>query len=88
MTSKQVAKTYRKEQKRLLNYVRRFLLLEEAEDVLQNVFIQLFVGYAQLRSIESISSWSFKAAMNRIIDLKRKKKPELLEDMKPGSDNI
>jgi len=84
MTNEQVAKTYRKEQKRLLNFVRRFLPLEEAEDVLQDVFMQLSVGYAQVRSIESISSWLFKSAMNRIIDLKRKKKPELLENINSG----
>lgn len=87
MTNEQVADTYKKEQKRLLNFVRKYLPLAEAEDVLHDVFLQLSLGIGQLRSVESISSWLFKTAMNRIIDLKRKKKPELLENVKSVKNN-
>lgn len=72
--------TYNKESSRLLNYIKKYLPSADAEDVLQDVFLQLFVGYVQIRSIESITGWLFKSAMNRIIDLKRKKRPDLLQD--------
>lgn len=72
--------TIEKESSRLLNYIRKHLPLADAEDVLQDVFAQLFVGYSQIRSINNISGWLFKTAMNKIIDMKRKKKPEFLLD--------
>jgi len=77
-----IESTFRKQNKSLLNFIRKYLALDEAEDVLQDVFIQLFTGYEQIRSFENLSSWLYKTAMNRIIDLKRKKKPKLLNDKK------
>ena len=74
--------TFRKQQKPLLNFIRSYLALDEAEDVLQDVFVQLFTGYEQIRSFENLSSWLYKTARNRVIDLKRKKKPEPLNDKK------
>lgn len=77
-----IENTFRKQNKKLLNFIRKSLPLEQAEDVLQDVFAQLFNGYEQIRSIENVSSWLYKTATNRIIDIKRKKKPELLNDKK------
>lgn len=74
--------TYRLLNKKLLNFIKKSLPLEQAEDVLQDVFTQLFNGYEQIRSIENISSWLYKTATNRIIDVKRKKNPDLLGDQK------
>ena len=74
--------TYRKQNKKLLNFIKRSLPLEQAEDVLQDVFTQLFNGYDQIRSIENMTSWLYKTATNRIIDVKRKKRPDLLSDKK------
>jgi len=74
--------TYRQQNKRLLNFIKKSLPLEQAEDVLQDVFTQLFNGYDQIRSIENITSWLYKTATNRIIDVKRKKRPDLLSDKK------
>jgi RNA polymerase sigma factor (sigma-70 family) len=84
MTNKveHIESTFRKQNKPLLNFIRNYLAMDEAEDVLQDVFIQLFTGYEQIRSFENLSSWLYKTAMNRIIDLKRKKKPALLHDKK------
>ena len=77
-----IESTFRKQNKPLLNYIQKYLTLDEAEDVLQDVFVQLFTGYEQIRSFENLSSWLYKTAMNRIIDLKRKKKPALFNDKK------
>lgn len=76
--------TYRQQNKKLLNFIRRSLPLEQAEDVLQDVFAQLFVGYEQIRSLEHLTSWLYKTATNRIIDLKRKKSPDLYGDKNSG----
>ncbi len=75
-----VEQTFRQQNKSLLNYIRKYLPLEQAEDVLQDVFIQFFNSYEQIRSFENISSWLYKTAINRVIDLKRKKKPDLFSD--------
>lgn len=75
-----VEQAFRQQNKSLLRYIRKHVPLEQAEDVLQDVFIQLFTSYEQIRSVENISSWLYKTAINRIIDLKRKKKPDLFTD--------
>ncbi len=75
-----IENTFKAQNKPLLNFIRKYLSLDESEDVLQDVFVQLFTGYEQIRSLEHLSSWLYKTAMNRIIDLKRKKKPGLLND--------
>lgn len=82
--------TYKKHNKRLLNFIRKHIAFDQAEDVVQDVFAQLVVGYGQIRSLENISSWLFKTAMNRVIDLKRKKRPDLLQDKKISTlaDNV
>lgn len=36
----------------LLNYILRFLPYADAEDVLQDVFYQLYKGYEQIKSFE------------------------------------
>ena len=79
--------TFRQHNKKLLNFIRKSLPLEQAEDVLQDVFTQLFNGYEQIRSIENLTSWLYKTATNRIIDLKRKKNPDLLGDKKVLQDD-
>lgn len=79
-----VDKTYREQKGKLLNFIKRSLPLDQAEDVLQDVFIQLFSGYEQ---IENVTSWLYRAATNKIIDVKRKKKPELFGDKKINSDS-
>jgi len=77
-----IENTYRQQSPKLLNFIRKSLPLEQAEDVLQDVFTQLFNGYEKIRSIENVTSWLYKTATNRIIDLKRKKQPDLLNDKK------
>jgi RNA polymerase sigma factor (sigma-70 family) len=65
--------------KRLLGFIRKRVRTEEdAEDILQDVFYQ-FIGNTQ--PIEQVTSWLFTVARNKIIDRKRKHKPDLLEDI-------
>lgn len=65
--------------KRLLGFIRKRVSNEaDAEDILQDVFYQL-AGNTQ--PIEQLTAWLFRVARNRIIDVKRKHKPELLNDL-------
>ncbi len=65
--------------KRLLGFIRKRVENEaDAEDILQDVFYQ-FIGNTQ--PIEQITAWLFRVARNRIVDVKRKHKPELLNDV-------
>lgn len=73
---------YRDHSGKLLNFIKKSLPLEQAEDVLQDVFMQLINKYEQISHIENLSAWLYRSAKNRIIDLKRKKTPELLSDKK------
>jgi RNA polymerase sigma factor (sigma-70 family) len=65
--------------KRLMGFIRKRVNNEaDAEDILQDVFYQ-FIGNAQ--PIEQMTAWLFTVARNKIIDRKRKKRPESLEDI-------
>jgi len=74
---KQIGDTFSKEQHRLLGFIKRRVSNNyEAEDILQDVFYQLTVGFSELRTLENITSWLYKVAGNKIIDRFRKKKPD------------
>jgi RNA polymerase sigma factor (sigma-70 family) len=74
--SEKIGTVYRIERKRLLGYIRnRISDSVEAEDILQDVFYQLTVGFRDLGRIENLTAWIYKVADNRIIDLFRKKRP-------------
>ena len=99
--SDKISKVYTSERKKLLGYIRsRVPVSFEAEDILQDVFYQLTLGFRDLERIENLSAWLYKVTNNRIIDLFRKKKlnqisfsekiggdedgPLLLEDILPA----
>jgi RNA polymerase sigma factor (sigma-70 family) len=74
--SKKIGDVYETERKRLLGYIRnRISDRVEAEDILQDVFYQLTLGFRDIRRIENLTAWIYKVADNRITDLFRKKKP-------------
>lgn len=66
-----------REQGRLRNFIRKRVADEsEVEDILQEVFYELIAAYRLMKPIEQVSTWMFRVARNRIIDLFRKKRPE------------
>lgn len=70
-----------KEKKRLLNFIRqRTSTLEDAEDILQDVFYELVESYRLMKPVEQLASWLFTVARNKITDSYRKKKPTSLEN--------
>ena len=74
--SEKIGAVYIDERKRLLGYIRKRIPDKvEAEDILQDVFYQLTLGFRDIRNIENLTSWLYRVADNRITDLFRKWKP-------------
>ena len=65
--------TFLREKDRLLSFIRnRVSSVEEAEDILQDVFYQFVVGFETIESLDKVTSWLFSVARNKIIDRYRK----------------
>ncbi len=68
---------------RLFNFIRnRVADLEDAQDILQDVFYEFTETSRLPEPIEQASSWLFRVARNKIIDKYRKKKTDRLDDLK------
>lgn len=66
----------------LLGFIRkRVPRLEDAEDILQDVFFQFISAYDSIESLDKVSSWLFSVARNKITDKYRKKKPTAWSDL-------
>jgi RNA polymerase sigma factor (sigma-70 family) len=67
--------------KRLFGFIRsRVKNDQDAEDILQDVWYQLS-SIIDTEPIELLSSWLYRVSRNRIVDQKRKQKPQSLEDL-------
>lgn len=67
--------------KRLFDFIRnRVREEEEAEDIFQDVMIELTQSYRMMQPIEKMAAWLFRVARNKITDNYRKKRPVLLDD--------
>jgi len=74
--SEKIGDVYKQERNRLLGYIRNKISDRiEAEDILQDVFYQLTIGFRDIRRIENLTAWLYRVADNRITDLFRKKRP-------------
>jgi RNA polymerase sigma factor (sigma-70 family) len=72
----EIENLYREESGRLLGYIRnRVKSIEEAEDILQDVFYSALNGISVTDRIDHLVAWFYTAARNKIIDTYRKKKP-------------
>lgn len=79
-TEKSITQTVNQFGKRLFSFIRgKVKTQEDAEDILQDVWFQ-YSGLDDVEEIENVSGWLFQVARNKVIDLYRKKKPELIED--------
>ena len=79
--------------KRLLGFIRkRVKRLDEAEDILQDVFLKLAETERLMKPIDELGSWLFTVARNRITDSYRKKRtdplPETSDDDEEFLDEI
>ena len=72
-----IADVYKYERKRLLGYINKRIPGNiEAEDILQDVFYQLTLGFRDIRRIENLTAWIYRVTDNRITDMFRKRKPD------------
>jgi RNA polymerase sigma factor (sigma-70 family) len=82
---KRITETISRERGRLRNFIRRRVPdVNEAEDILQDVFFEYVEAYRLPETIEQVGAWLFRVARNRIIDRFRKKRevqlPEASDD--------
>jgi RNA polymerase sigma factor (sigma-70 family) len=83
-----IGNAYRSERKKLLGYIRRRVPVHiEAEDILQDVFYQLTVGFRDLDRIRNLTAWLYRVTDNRIIDLFRKKRTMSFSDTAGSGDD-
>ena len=74
-----ISETIDREKTRLRNFIRKRVADQgDAEDILQEVFYEFVETYRLMKPIEQVGAWMFRVARNRITDLFRKKRPELL----------
>lgn len=86
--SDRISTVYKTERNKLLGYIRnRIPVRMEAEDILQDVFYQLTVGFRDLERIQNITAWLYKVTDNRIIDLFRKKRPVSISYTEPAAES-
>lgn len=89
--SEKIGAVYKDERQRLLGYIRRRTpYWVEPEDILQDVFYQLTVGFRDIRRIENLTAWLYRVADNRITDIYRKKRQvnvSYYENTKDGDDD-
>lgn len=66
--------------KELLGFIKsRVSSSDEAEDILQEVFIKIHNKIDQLKNKAKLTSWVYQITRNTIIDYYRKSKPQLTE---------
>jgi len=79
MAKNSVVQIFKSYQQKLLNFIKgQVNQIEDAEDILQDVFYQFSRVDNLINPIENISGWLYRAARNRIIDYHRKKKDQPL----------
>lgn len=73
--SNNIADIFKKYRQRLLTFIRDRAPEEDAEDILQDVFLR-FVQTEKVAPVVQISGWLYQVARNNIIDRGRKQKEE------------
>jgi RNA polymerase sigma factor (sigma-70 family) len=72
---------FESERRRVLGFIRRRIPDEiDAEDLLQDVFYELVEAYRMMKPIAHAGTWMMQVAKNRITDLFRRGKNEVVED--------
>jgi RNA polymerase sigma factor (sigma-70 family) len=83
-----IAQAMERDGSRLRNYIRKHVVdLEAAEDILQEVFVELIEAYRLVKPIEQVSGWLFRVAKNRIIDRFRGRRLVSLSQDRYGEDD-
>jgi len=89
MTTKEqhIGNAFDQEQQRLTGYVKKQVgSREDAEDIVQDVFVSLAGGFDDISDLRKTISWIYSVARHKIVDFLRKKKTYALEDQKARTD--
>ena len=80
--NRKIENVFKKEKGSLFNFIRKSVITrEDAEDILNDVFLSLIENIPEIEIVENLTSWLFTVARNRITDKYRKKKPDLFSDI-------
>ena len=72
----------------LFNFICRFLGdYDQACDILQQVFLQLYISLPNLRTGDPLKAWLFQVARNRCLDELRRKHAIHFSELEPVSDD-
>jgi RNA polymerase sigma-70 factor (ECF subfamily) len=63
-------------EKKLKRYARRFLFKDDADDIVQEVFIKTYININSFDAGKKFSSWIYRIAHNEFINAIKKKKTE------------
>lgn len=86
--NRRVAEIVAEQSRRLRQFIRRRVPdPADAEDLVQEVFYELVEANRRLMPIEHLTGWLFRVARNRIIDLFRKRRPEVFSNAAFESDD-
>jgi RNA polymerase sigma factor (sigma-70 family) len=85
---KHVTETIARERGRLRNFIRRRVPdVNDAEDILQEVFFEYVEAYRLPEPIEQVGAWLYRVARNRIIDRFRKKREVQLPEVPDNAED-
>lgn len=72
----------------LFNFICRFLGdYDQASDVLQQVFVQLYISLSNLHANKPLKAWLFQVARNRCVDELRRKHAIHFSELELGGDD-
>lgn len=72
----------------LFNFICRFLSdYDQACDILQQVFVQLYISLPNLRTNDPLKAWLFQVARNRCLDELRRKHAIHFSELEPANDD-
>lgn len=80
MAKNSITDAFDKYSRQLLSFIRNRTSLDNAEDVLQDVFLRL-VEADRVSPVTQVASWLYQAARNKIIDNSRKHREESMHEM-------
>ena len=89
MKKKKITEFFRTEQEKLVRFVRRRIdraAERDAEDIVQDVMVNLFDRADLTIPIENLSAYIYRSLRNRVVDFFRKRRDEVSLDSKAAPD--
>lgn len=82
-----ISEAFARRRGRLRAFIRRRVPdVDEAEDILQEVFYDLVASARLAQPIEQLGAWLYRVARNRIADFFRRSRPHRLDSLDAGED--